>query len=71
MEGDIRISMSVDRKINLGNYESGSVFLSLTNVPVGASREEIEAALVTSKITFDVLKDAVNARVADMRAAGR
>lgn len=70
-ENEIRVAVSVERKVNLGNYESGSVFMSLANVPVGATPKEIEAALVTGKITFDVLKDAVNAKAAQIRAEGR
>lgn len=70
MTNEIKISMSVSRKVNLGNYESADAFLSLSDVPVGATAEEINAAIVTSKIVFDALKDEIVAKTAAMRAGG-
>lgn len=70
MTNDIKISLSVSRKVNLGNYESGDVFLSLSDVPVGATQDDIEAALMTGKIVFDVLKGAVNEKALALRAGG-
>lgn len=68
----IKISMSVSRKVNLGNYESGDVFLSLSDVPVGATQEQVEDALQTSKIVWDVLRAEVNKKAIALReAAGR
>lgn len=66
----IKISMSVSRKVNLGNYESGDVFLALSDVPVGATPEQVEDALQTSKIVWDVLRTAVNEKAAILRKAG-
>lgn len=68
---DIKINMSVSRKVNLGNYESGDVFLSLSDVPVGATQAEVEEALQTSKIVFDVLRAEVNKKAAVLREGGR
>lgn len=70
MTNDIKISMSVSRKVNLGNYESADAFLSLSDVPVGATAEEINAAIVTSKIVFDALKDEIVAKTTVMRGGG-
>jgi hypothetical protein len=68
---DIKISMSVSRKVNLGNYESGEVFLSLSDVPVGATQEQVEDALQTSKIVWDVLRADVNKKAVALREGGR
>ena len=62
------VTLSVARKVNLGNYESADVFMSINNVPIGATEEDIEAALVTGKITFDVLKVAVTDKARDLRS---
>lgn len=70
-ESGIKISMSVSRKVNLGNYESGDVFLALSDVAVGSTEEEIEAALQTSKIVFDVLRAEVNAKAAVLKGGGK
>ena len=71
MGSDVKISMSVSRKVNLGNYESGDVFLSLSDIPVGASEEDIAEALVTGKIVFDMLRKAVNDKAALLRELKR
>lgn len=70
-ENPIRICMSVSRKVNLGNYESGDVFLSLSDVPVGATSEQVEAALQTSKIVWDVLRAEVNKKAVALREGNR
>jgi hypothetical protein len=67
----IKISMSVSRKVNLGNYESGDVFLALSDVPVGATSQQVEDALQTSKIVWDVLRAEVNRKAIALREAGR
>lgn len=64
---DIRVTLSLSRKVNLGNYESADVFMSLNNVSIGASEEEVEAALETGKIVFDVLRTEINAKAAVLR----
>ena len=61
------VTLSVARKVNLGNYESADVFMSINNVPLDASHEDIDAALVTGKLTFDVLKVAVTERARELR----
>ncbi len=66
-EPQIMVTMSLSRKVNLGNYESGDVFLSLNAVPVGATVVEIEAALETSQIMFDTLRAEVNAKAEELR----
>lgn len=70
-ENPIKVSMSVSRKVNLGNYESGDVFLSLSDVPVGATEDDIDAALQTSKIVFDVLRAEVNTKASVLREGAR
>lgn len=67
----IKISMSVSRKVNLGNYESGDVFLALSDVPVGATVEQVEEALQTSKIVWDTLRAEVNQKALALREGGR
>ncbi len=71
MSDGITVTLSLSRKVNLGNYESGDVFMSINSVPVGATPEEIEAALDTGKIMFDVLRAEVNAKAAEIKNQGR
>lgn len=71
MPDEMTVTLSVSRKVNLGNYESADVFMSINNVPLGARAEDIEAALVTGKITFDLLKVAVTDRARELRGGER
>ena len=71
MSNPIKISMSVSRKVNLGNYESGDVFLALSDVPVDATQEQVEAAVQTSKIVWDVLRAEINRKAVALREGGR
>ncbi len=70
MTEGITVTLSLSRKVNLGHYESADVFMSLNAVPVGATREEIEAALDTGKIMFEALRVEVNAKAAGLREVG-
>ena len=71
MLNPIKICMSVSRKVNLGNYESGDVFLSLSDVPVGATQEQVEDALQTTKIVWDVLRAEVNRKAVALREGSK
>lgn len=53
---EMRISVSISRKINLGNYESADVFMAVSNIEPGASKEEIDEALATGDLAIQVLK---------------
>jgi hypothetical protein len=66
----IATSVSISRKINLGNYESADVFLSVTGIEPGTTREEIDAALATGALAYDALKVALTAKIKDLRATG-
>lgn len=74
MEGDqtdgnqLRMTASVEMKVNLGNYESASAFISLQGIAPDTSVEEMETALETGKLAWGVLKNALQAKVVEMRA---
>lgn len=65
-----RIAVTIDRKINLGNYESASVGLVLSGVPVGATVEEIDAMLDTGKIMYDQMRIRLQEQVVERRRQG-
>jgi subtilase family serine protease len=71
MENEIKVSISVSLKVNLGNYESADAFVSLSNVPVGASAEEIDEALSTGKLAWGLIKGRVMAQAEELRAGKR
>ncbi|MDD5288320.1 MAG: hypothetical protein PHY28_04330 [Dehalococcoidales bacterium] len=63
----LKVGISLSRKLNLGNYESADVWVSLTNIEPGTTREEMEAALATGALAYDVLKVAIKDKIADQR----
>lgn len=65
-----RIAVTIDRKINLGNYESASVGLVLSGVPVGATVEEIDAMLDTGRIMYDQMRARLQEQVTENRKEG-
>lgn len=67
----IRVSVSLSRKINLGNYESADAFVSLSDVPLGASEADIEEALDLGRIIWDAMKPRLIEKTRELREAGR
>lgn len=64
---EIKLSMSVDFKVNLGNYESASVLVCLSGVPVGATEEDIEYAMDTAGLAWEVIRDKVRAQAEGLK----
>lgn len=61
------ISISVSRKVNLGNYESADVFVSLSGLSPDVSDEEITIALTGASRIFDAIRRDVNAKANALR----
>ncbi len=66
-----RISVSIERKINLGNYENVSIFMAVSGVEPGATTDEIEELLVTGDRAFELLKTRVGAKIQSIKKARR
>ncbi len=63
----IKASVSATQKVNVGNYESVDVFFALSNVPVGATDEDLAAAMATSELVFTHVRAKVAEKVAEIR----
>lgn len=61
------ITISVSRKINLGNYESADAFVSLSGITAGMTQEDMEPLLETGKIGWELLRAAIHDKVQEMR----
>lgn len=63
----LRVGISISRKLNMGNYESAEVWVSITGIEVGTTAEEIQAALATGALGYDALKVAITSKIQDLR----
>ena len=68
--GEPSVSVSIDRKLNLGNYESVGLFVALSGVPVGASDEFIDEMLDTGRKVYDKLRVRLGDLVTEERQKG-
>ena len=66
-----RVTIAIDQKLNMGNYESASVGITLSSLPVDVTEAEIEALLDTGRLVYDKMVERLAAKVAAKREAGR
>ncbi len=52
-------TVSMSRKVNMGNYESADVFVSLSGVRAGMTAEELAPLLDTTKVAWDLVRAAL------------
>lgn len=64
---DLRVSVSVSRKINLGNYESLDIFFSVSGIEPGTPQAEIAEALETGETAWQVVKNKVREKIVEVR----
>jgi hypothetical protein len=61
------VSISADMKINLGDYNSASAFVSLSGVTAATTEDEMDAALANAKIAWDKLRADLGAKINQIR----
>ena len=66
---DLTFSVSLSRKINLGNYESADVFVSVSGATAETTQEEV-TQLLSNRIVWDALKDELGRRVNEVKGNG-
>jgi len=61
------LAVSVSRKVNLGNYNSAEVFMSVSGIVPGMDEEAIQSLVNTEgNIAYQKLADAVNEKVSEL-----
>ena len=64
------IHISIEQSINLGNYQTAKVSMSITNLPFEADEDMIETAMATQAIAFTKMKEAMRGKIAKIRREG-
>lgn len=60
------VSVSISRKVNLGNYESVDLFMSVNGVDKYTTQEEIDEALAAGELAYGQLKEHLRARIVEV-----
>lgn len=67
---ELAISVSLERTVNLGNYESAKVWLSVAGVRPGTTEAEVEALLENEgRIVYSAIARRMREKVDAMRPA--
>lgn len=62
-EREPRLSIGVDMKLNLGNYESLGGSMMLSGIRPGMNADEIGALLETGELTYEILRERLAERM--------
>jgi hypothetical protein len=62
------ITVSMARKINMGNYESADCLVSISGVREGMTADELEPLLDTGKVAWDLVRAALVEQVQQTKA---
>ena len=71
MSDEPRVTIAIDQKLNMGNYESATVGITLSSLPAGVTEAEIEALLDTGRLAYGKMIERLAEKVAAKREAGR
>ena len=63
MSEEATITVSVSRKVNLGNYESADYFVSLSGLKAGTTAAEMEPLLETGRVAWERVRAALVAQM--------
>lgn len=63
------ITVSLARKINLGNYESADAFVSVSNLRVGATPDEINEILSVGELAWPLLEKRLAVEITTFKAS--
>lgn len=59
------ISCTIEQKVNLGNYQTATVSITVSRIPLGSSAQYIADAAETGELCANVLNEIIAGRIAD------
>jgi hypothetical protein len=62
-----RIHVSIERKINVGNFESAAVSMGISGIPFDADEAEILQAMETQRLAYSILAGEMKKKIARIR----
>lgn len=62
------VSVHIEMKVNLGNYESAGASIMLHNLPASATNEEIETLLETGRVAYEFMRPKLAAKIRELKA---
>ena len=68
--GEPTVSVSVSRKVHLGNYESVDIFFSLNALPVDANEQDMMELLQMGENAFNLIRRKIVEKSAELRGGG-
>ncbi len=60
------ITISMSRKVNLGNYSSADCFVSISGIKAGMTVEELTPLIDTGKVGWELVKHALTEKVREI-----
>jgi hypothetical protein len=62
-----KIHVSTDRKLNMGNFESASVLMGISQLPFDADESVIRKAMETQQLAYSILASELRKKIAKIR----
>jgi hypothetical protein len=63
----LSLSISVEQKLNLGNYNSAGVFVSMSGVTAETTEDEMNRLLANGRLAWDKLRADLATKVAEIK----
>ncbi len=70
-KGELKLAVSVGMKVQFAKYQMAEGALHLSGISPGTTAEEIEEALDTGRVAYDLMKARLVAKLNGLRAAAR